>query len=91
MKLDNTRYQAQAVCKPFWFRLFRCMRFFDIHCYICRKFLKILLPVKDHLFSMCTKLSEKLFYTLTFAYQGVRKVNFSESFAYVLNGLSQIP
>ena len=52
--------------------------------------------VRDHLFSTNAKFFEKLTFlnplirTRSCAYQGVRKVSFSENFAYVLNGRSLI-
>ena len=39
-----------------------------------------------HLLSTYAKLSEKLTFLRTCAYQGARNVSFSENFAYVLNG-----
>ena len=42
--------------------------------------------ITGHPFSTYAKFSEKFIFFTPCAYQGVRNVNFSENFAYVLNG-----
>ena len=51
------------------------------------KTLEMSLLLRDYPFSMYAKFSEKLkFRSCPCAYQGVRIVNFSENFTYVING-----